>query len=314
MTENKVALVCTVYNEGESMKELLESVFDQTRRPDEAIFVDGGSTDETQEVIEEYADEHDWISLVVEEGCNIAEGRNIGVENTDAEIIATTDGGCVLDEAWLEKLLENFPEADVSAGVFEPKTDGSRFKEVLGVLECPDPESLPEDWPPSSRSQAFKKEAWEEVGGYPEDLYTAEDTEFNRRLKEADFEYRIARDAVVYWEMRDNLREVCDQYFLYGKGDAENNSLKGLLSGNYNSIKTAGLLTLAALSFTSLFASITPLYGLPGAFSLVILSLYRSWDLGSKALNPLNLLELVRLNIVMRYGYFFGYLSDYFRR
>ncbi|MFB6203063.1 MAG: glycosyltransferase, partial [Candidatus Nanohaloarchaea archaeon] len=215
----KVALVCTVYNEGsESMEELLESVLDQSRRPDEAIFVDAGSEDGTQETIREYAEDHDWIELIVEEGCNIAEGRNIGVQNTDAEIIATTDGGCVLDENWLENLLENFPEADISAGVWKPKTDGSRFKEVLAVLETPDPEKLPEDWPPSSRSQAFKRKAWEEVGGYPEDLYTAEDTEYNRRLKEAGFNYRIARDAFVYWEMRDSLKEVWDQYKLYGKG------------------------------------------------------------------------------------------------
>jgi len=307
MTE--VALVCTVYNEGESMRELLESVVEQTRRPDEAIFVDGGSTDETQEVIREYTEEHDWIRLVVEEGCNIAEGRNIGVEETDADIIATTDGGCVLDQEWLENLLENFPEADISAGVFEPKADGSRFKEVLGVLECPNPQKLPEDWPPSSRSQAFNREAWEAVGGYPEDLYTAEDTEFNRKLKEKGFKHKIARDAVVYWEMRDSLKELWDQYFLYGKGDAENNTLKGILSGNYNSIKTTGLLTLSALSFTAVLSSITPLYGVPGFAALIFLLFYRSWELGSKVINPLNILELINLNIVMRYGYFFGYLS-----
>lgn len=310
MPENKVALVCTVYNEGESMRELLDSVVEQTRKPDEAIFVDGGSEDQTQEVISEYAEEYDWIELIKEDGCNIAEGRNIGVKNTDADIIATTDGGCVLDEEWLENLLENFPEADISAGVFKSKTDGSRFKEILGVLECPDPESLPEDWPPSSRSQAFRREAWEEVGGYPENLYTAEDTEFNRRLKEAGFRYKIARDAFVYWEMRDSLKELYDQYRLYGKGDAENNTLKGILSGNYNSVKTFGLLALAALSFSTSLASITPLYGALGFLALVFLLFYRSWNLGSKALNPLNLLELFKLNLAMRYGYFFGFVEE----
>ncbi|MFB6159458.1 MAG: glycosyltransferase [Candidatus Nanohalobium sp.] len=310
----KVALVCTVYNEGDSIGELLDSVVAQTRQPEEAIFVDGGSEDGTQEVIQEYASEHGWIELVVNEGCNIAEGRNRGVEETDADIIATTDGGCVLDEKWLEKLMENFPEADVSAGVFKPKTDGSRFKEVLGVLETPDIENLPEDWPPSSRSQAFKRDAWEAVGGYPEDLYTAEDTEFNRQLKEAGCKYQIARDAVVYWEMRDSLEEVFDQYRLYGRGDAENNTLKGLKSGNYNAVKTAGLLGLSLLALTTPLIALSPLYGVPGLLSLLFLLFYRVRDLGRDALDPRNLWELVKINAAMRSGYLLGFVGQYVRR
>jgi glycosyltransferase involved in cell wall biosynthesis len=305
----EVDLVCTVYNEGqESMERLLESVVEQERQPDRAIFVDAGSDDGTQEAIRKYSEKREWIDLVVEEGCNIAEGRNIGVEGSDAEIIATTDGGCVLDEEWLKNLLKNFPEADVSAGVFKPLSDGSRFKEVLGVLECPDPEKLPEDWPPSSRSQAFRKEAWEEVGGYPEDLYTAEDTEFNRKLKESGAEYRIARDAFVYWEMRDSLKEVWDQYRLYGKGDAENNTLKGVLTGNYNSRKMLVALGLTGMSFTVLLAVLERLLAVPGLISLVVILLYRFWELDS--VDPIDYIELMKINYAMRYGYFVGFARE----
>ena len=302
-------LVCTVYNEGrESMERLLESVVDQERQPDRAIFVDAGSDDGTQEAIREYSEKHDWIEMVVDEGCNIAEGRNRGVEESQAEIIATTDGGCVLDEGWLKNLLKNFPENDVSAGVWKPLTDGSRFKEVLRVLETPDPESLPEDWPPSSRSQAFRREAWEEVGGYPEDLYTAEDTEFNRRLKEAGFDYQIARDAFVYWEMRDSLKEVWEQYRLYGKGDAENNTLKGLLSGNYNSKKTLMVLGLTSLSFTVVLGFLNRIFGIPGLMSFGILLFYRFWELQSY--NPRDYIELMKINFAMRYGYTMGFMRE----
>jgi glycosyltransferase involved in cell wall biosynthesis len=292
------------------MEELLESVTKQTRLPDEAVFVDAGSEDGTQEAIKKYLEEYEWIKMVVDEGCNIAEGRNRGVKETDAEIIATTDGGCVLDPNWLQNLLENFPEADISAGVWKPKTDGSRFKQVLGTLETPNPEKLPDDWPPSSRSQAFKRTAWEKVGGYPENLYTAEDTEFNRQLKESGFNYKIARDAYVYWEMRDNLKEVYHQYKLYGKGDAENNTLKGVLNGNYNSIKTIGLLMLTLISFGLPAGLINPVYGIPAFGSLAFLLFYKIWTLDNKT--PRNLLELSKINIAMRYGYFIGYIKGSF--
>lgn len=309
LSENKVAVVCTVYNEGDSLEGLLDSLVNQTRKPDEAVFVDGGSDDRTQEVIQQYSEEHDWITLIVEDGCNIAEGRNIGIESADAEIIATTDGGCILDKKWLEKLLENFPEADVSAGMFLPQEEGSRFKEILGILETPNPDDLPAEWNPSARSQAFKREAWKAVGGFPEDLYTGEDAKFNRVLRDQDFEYRLAKDAVVYWEMRDSLKEVFDQYRLYGRGDAENSQLKGLLKGNYNSVKTAMTLGLAATSLTSFLGLITPLYSIPGILAFLSLGFYRSWRLGKRILNPLDLAYFLVVNLSMRYGFFIGFLE-----
>jgi len=76
----KATLICTVYNEGESINKLFESILQQSVRPDEVIVVDGGSTDGTIDKIKEIADEHEWVNLIVEEGCNIAEGRNIAAE------------------------------------------------------------------------------------------------------------------------------------------------------------------------------------------------------------------------------------------
>jgi len=75
----QATLICTVYNEGESVRELLDSIVNQSVTPEEAIFVDGGSSDNTQDIISEYADKHNWLNLVVEDGANIAEGRNIAV-------------------------------------------------------------------------------------------------------------------------------------------------------------------------------------------------------------------------------------------
>jgi len=51
----RVSVIATVKNEAQTVHRLLDSLAAQTRPPDEVIIVDGGSTDETVEVLEEYA-------------------------------------------------------------------------------------------------------------------------------------------------------------------------------------------------------------------------------------------------------------------
>ena len=58
----KVSLIATVKNEGEALRPLLDSIIDQTRSPDEVIICDGGSTDSTPAILEEYAQ---WLPLRV---------------------------------------------------------------------------------------------------------------------------------------------------------------------------------------------------------------------------------------------------------
>ena len=50
----RVSVIATVLNEGPSIRVLLDSVLNQTRAPDEVIIVDGGSTDDTVQIIESY--------------------------------------------------------------------------------------------------------------------------------------------------------------------------------------------------------------------------------------------------------------------
>ncbi|PJF24840.1 MAG: glycosyl transferase family 2, partial [Phototrophicales bacterium] len=70
-----LAVAITVLNEGESIRRLLDSLTQQTRRPDSIIICDGGSRDNTVAIIESYADRLPLRAIVVP-GCNISQGRN----------------------------------------------------------------------------------------------------------------------------------------------------------------------------------------------------------------------------------------------
>ncbi|MBR9690044.1 MAG: hypothetical protein GOV01_04065 [Candidatus Altiarchaeota archaeon] len=114
---------------------------------------------------------------------------------------------------WLEKMLEK--KADVIAGNFEPIASGF-FEKVQSIFVK---RSAPRN--PSSRSIMFKKACWKKVGGYPEHLYTGEDTLFNAQLEEAGCKFKVADEAIVRWRMRSSPKKWIKQFYLYGKGDGK---------------------------------------------------------------------------------------------
>ena len=134
-----------------------------------------------------------------------------------------TDADCVLDPRWLERLLEPIEAgADVSMGFFAPITDGF-LQECLASVNLPldASEVDPASFMPSARSVAFRRDALEAAGGYPEWLAIGEDMWVNRRWRELGLDMRFAPDAVVRWRLRPTMRATWTQYFRYARGDAQ---------------------------------------------------------------------------------------------
>jgi glycosyltransferase involved in cell wall biosynthesis len=218
----QVSVICTVLNEGQAIKRLLNSLVAQTRLPDEIVFVDGGSTDDTVETLKNFT--RLPIKVMVEAGANISRGRNIAIEAAAGPIIASTDAGVRLDPHWLEELLKPF-EADhapaVVAGFFVPDPQ-SAFEVAMGATVLPRVSDInPATFLPSSRSVAFRKSAWQAAGGYPEWLDFCEDLIFDFRLRDETGPFAFAPQAVAYFQPRSSLRAFFKQYYQYSRGDGK---------------------------------------------------------------------------------------------
>jgi len=222
----KVSVICTVLNEADSMESLLTSLLSQTKPADEIVIVDGGSQDGTADIVDCFMRASTPVHLSVAAVANIARGRNIAIELANHDIIASIVGGCTADRHWLQNLVEPFEgdgNIDVVGGFWLAETK-SAFEECLAELIYPQIETLDEaEFLPSGRSIAFRRECWEAVGGYPEWLYTGEDSLFDLTLRDAGCKFVFAEDAVVYWRPRTTWRGLFQQYYLYAKGAAEAN-------------------------------------------------------------------------------------------
>ena len=221
---NKVSIIATVLNEHESIRLFLDDLLTQTRRPDEIVIVDAGSTDGTIEQVRSIADANPIVKLLVEEGCNVARGRNFAIRRATSAYIAITDAGSRVDRRWLEELMIPFGmdhSVDVVGGRTEIEAKSS-FEQWLGFLNRPFEKIDFENYLPTARSLGLKKSCWEAVGGFPEELTMwSEDTVFLQRLKSHNCKVAFTPNAIVYWRPRRNLREFWNQYYEYGKGDGE---------------------------------------------------------------------------------------------
>lgn len=217
----KVTLITTVKNEEKTIGLFLDSVKKQTRKPDEVIVVDGGSTDKT---ISKIQDLRSKIKVkVIRRRGNRSVGRNTAVKNSSNNIIACTDAGCILDPHWLERITLPFEklETDVVSGFYKPITT-SIFEKCLAAYTCTMPDRLDKkNFLPSSRSVAFRKSAWLKAEGYPEKLATCEDLIFDKRLKNIGARFVTEEKAIVYWPQRTNIFQAARQFFSYAVGDGK---------------------------------------------------------------------------------------------
>ena len=219
----RVSVIATVLNEGQAIRKLLDSVLAQTRAPDEVIIVDGGSSDDTVQIIGSYADRLP-LRVLVEPGCNISQGRNRAIEAATGEVIASTDAGVRLVPEWLEELTKPFAASDppaVVSGFFLPDPH-TLFELALGATILPIHADVDaRKFLPSSRSVAFTRLAWQAAGEYPAWLDYCEDLIFDLKLRDRFGPFTFAPEAVVRFRPRSSLRAFFRQYYRYARGDGK---------------------------------------------------------------------------------------------
>jgi len=220
----KTALVTTCYREAEAIDAFLDAVAAQTRQPDGVVIVDAGSEDGTVERVQARIDGGARLRLIVEPGANRSVGRNRAVEESGAELLAVTDVGSEPRPDWFERIigpLESDATVDVVAGYYAPHPR-TTWEAAVAAATVPTVEEVdPATFLPSGRSVAFRRKAWEQVGGYPAWAWHNEDTPFDLALKAAGARFVFEPKAVVEWRPQARIGRLFVQFYRYARGDAQ---------------------------------------------------------------------------------------------
>jgi len=190
-----VSCVIPVFNGEDWIEESLDSVFEQTRPPDEVIVVDDGSTDRTAEILKRYDDR---IKVVRQENAGPGAARNRGVALATGVLIAFQDA----DDLWLPDKLERQllrfeerPELELSL----------THLRCFWIEELREREAALQGHPltrPSVpgwvlQTVVMRREVLGRVGPFAEDLQIVDDTDWFLRARELDVAIEMLPDVLV---------------------------------------------------------------------------------------------------------------------
>lgn len=224
----KYTLVSTCRNEKRSVNHWKQDILAQTRQPDEICIVDAVSDDGTFSILQAWADDDARVKLRREKS-NPAKGRNLAVNISSGDVIVSTDMGCRLSHTWFEEITKPFetdPDVAVVAGNYGPDMDTiqtdvawAAYYEAGGYR----PQLVP-GFLPSNRSVAYKRWAWDQLGGLPEDLtFAADDLVLSLQLIKTDFKIAYAASAMVSWARYPSFKDYWREQYRYGFGTGEAN-------------------------------------------------------------------------------------------
>jgi glycosyltransferase involved in cell wall biosynthesis len=225
-----VSVIATVLNEAADIDNLLTSLTRQTLAPVEIIIVDGGSTDGTWERLQAAEAKYAVRILIPvrDESCRlpnsqgpIARGRNVAIAAASSGVIACVDAGCTYDPDWLYRItapiLNGESQYTLGGSCIDPKQ-----RTVWDVASAPFfGVKLSMDAKTKSctaRSMAFRKQAWERVGGFPENILLGEDTVFDLKMRTMLTPAFPQRAKAIY-RPRNTLKSALDQLARYSISD-----------------------------------------------------------------------------------------------
>lgn len=166
-----LVIISPVRDESRYLRRTLDSVVAQTARPVEWIMVDDGSSDDTPEIIREYAGKYPFIRLVSRDnrgfrklGGGVIAAFNYGkerIEHTDYQYIAKLDGDMSFGPRYIEKMLarlQSEPRLAAASGKVYREQNGKFIKERHIAEQV------------AGQFKLYKRAAFEDIGGFVQHL------------------------------------------------------------------------------------------------------------------------------------------------
>jgi glycosyltransferase involved in cell wall biosynthesis len=166
-----LAIISPVRDEAQYVRKTLDAMVAQTVQPEEWLFVDDGSNDDTRAIIESYATDHRWIRVVSRDnrgfrqlGAGVIAAFDFGrdrLRNQDYEYIAKLDGDMSFPPRYLEIMLNTLQSdpklAAVSGKVFRPESQGYTEEFMIDEMVA-------------GQFKLYKRAAFDDIGGFTQTI------------------------------------------------------------------------------------------------------------------------------------------------
>ena len=228
-----VSVLIPVRNEERYIERCLYSVARQEypRERIEVIVIDGVSDDGTRAIVTRFAHESTLdLRLLENPKLRPAPAMNIGINASRGDIIVRVDGHAALAPDYVRRCVDALAahDADCAGGVLQSEGDTymgraiaigmSSWFGVGGAAFRAGGKAGPVD---TVAFGAYRRDVFDRIGVFVEDIDSGEDDEFNYRLREGGGVIVLVPDARATYTVRGGLRPLWRQYFAYGRAKPE---------------------------------------------------------------------------------------------
>lgn len=112
-----ITVIISVYNVENNISHCIESVLKQTYKSLEILIIDDGSTDNSYNICQKYADKDKRIKVIHQTNQGIATVRNAGIKLAKGNYIFWIDSDDYIKENIIEKLYENLIKCDADISI-----------------------------------------------------------------------------------------------------------------------------------------------------------------------------------------------------
>ncbi len=219
------SIIIPLYNRPDEIRELLETLTQQTYKQFEVLVIEDGSTKDAAEIVKDFADKLD-LKYFVKPNTGQGFSRNFGFERAKGDYFVIFDSDCLIPEDYLQivndSLAKNYLDAyggpddahhsftpvqkAISYAMTSPFTTGGTrgSKKSIGQFH------------PRSFNMGLSRAVWEKAGGY---VITrlGEDIEFAIRIHSLGFKIGLIPEAKVYHKRRTDFYRFYKQLHFFGR-------------------------------------------------------------------------------------------------
>ena len=225
-----ISIVCPIYNEEKHIAGCLDSIIRQDYPHDqmEVLIVDGMSTDRTREIVQEYQEKYPFIFLLDNPKHIVPTGLNIGIQVAKGEVIIRMDAHAIYPDNYFSVLVEKLfaLNADNVGGLCRtlPAKDTPVCEAIAAALSSPfgmgdshfrigTNKEMRVDTVPFG---CFRREVFDRIGYFDEELIRNQDDEFNGRIIKYGGRIYLVPSIVVDYYARETIGKVSQMFYQYG--------------------------------------------------------------------------------------------------
>jgi cellulose synthase/poly-beta-1,6-N-acetylglucosamine synthase-like glycosyltransferase len=195
----------------------------------EVLVADGMSEDGTRDIVSRYMARTPLIRLLDNPKRIVPAALNTAIAAAKGEVIVRMDAHEIYPPEYLPRLVAELEQtgADNVGGVIItlPADDTPTARAIAVGLSHPFGVGnayfrIGADvrrWADTVPFGCFRREVFERIGGFDEDMVRNEDDEFNLRLIKHGGRVLLLPEVVSYYRARKSLRDVAYMYFQYGR-------------------------------------------------------------------------------------------------